>query len=195
MQKKEFRRRVIECRDKLSQTEITAKSSLIAGQLYEMSAYEKAERIMFFVSFGSEVATRSMVEEAINYGKTVLVPKAVPKTRELIPSKLFNWHDDLAPGAYGIPEPHQAALRPQSPSIIDLLIVPGVAFDLKGNRLGYGGGYYDRFFSLLREDVPLVALVFDCQIRVDLPVDEWDRRVDYIITEKRIIDVSSSWSG
>lgn len=193
MQKKELRRRIIECRDRLTPTEITAKSILIAGQLYGLPAYEKAERIMFFVSFGSEVATRSMVEESIYHGKTVLVPKAVPKTRELIPSRLFNWHDDLAPGFYGIPEPHQAALRPQSPSTIDLLIVPGVAFDLKGNRLGYGGGYYDRFFPLLREDVPLVALVFDCQIRNEVPVDEWDRRVDYIITEKRIIDASSSW--
>lgn len=195
MDKKELRHRIIKCRDDLTAAEISEKSSLIAGKLIELPSYGKAERIMFFVSFGSEVDTRAMIEEAISCGKAVLVPKAVPSTRELIPSKLLDWHDDLAPGAYGIPEPLEAALRPQSPSTIDLLIVPGVAFDLKGNRLGYGGGYYDRFFSLLRDDVPLVALVFDCQIKTEVPVDEWDRRVDYVITEKRTIDVRSSWSG
>lgn len=189
LQKKELRRKVIELRDKLTPMDIGAMSSLIAKRLYTLPAYEKANTIMFFVSFGSEVDTRTMVEESIGRAKNVLVPRPVPKTRELIPSRLLNWDVDLTSGFYGIPEPHDGALRPQAPSTIDLLIVPGVAFDLQGNRLGYGGGYYDRFFPLLREDVPLAALAFDLQIQPVVPVDEWDRRVDYIITDKRLVEL------
>lgn len=189
LQKKELRRKVIGLRDQLTPTDIRVKSSQIAKRLYALSAYEKADTIMFFVSFGSEVETRTMVKESIGRAKNVLVPRPVPKTRELIPSRLLSWDDDLVPGFYGIPEPHDAALRPQAPSSIDLLIVPGVAFDLQGNRLGYGGGYYDRFFPLLKENVPLIAPAFDLQIQREIPVDEWDRRVDYIITEKRLVEV------
>ncbi len=147
---------------------------------------------MFFISFGSEVDTRIMVEETMRRGKVVLAPKALPKTRELIPSEIIDWDEDLAPGAYNIPEPREDRLKPYAPETIDLLLVPGVAFDQKGNRLGYGGGYYDRFFSLLKPDTPLVAMVFDLQIQPQVPVDEWDRRVDCVITDERVIKPKES---
>lgn len=187
MEKKELRKKIIDLRDRLTPPEIYEKSSLIAEKLFNLPAYEYAGAVMFFISFGSEVDTRDMVEETIKRGKLALAPKALPKTRELIPSKVLNWSEDLAPGAYGIPEPSDDMLRPCDPGIIDLLIVPGVAFDLKGNRLGYGGGYYDRFFPLLKPGTPLVALVYDFQIQPDIPVESWDCPVDIIITEKRII--------
>ena len=187
MDKKALRKKIIALRDMLSPAEIKEKSALIAEKLYSLPAYTQAEKIMFFIDFGSEVSTRKMVEETIKRGKVALAPKALPKTRELIPSQILDWDSDLAPGAYNIPEPRDDALRPCEPEDIDLLIVPGVAFDLKGNRLGYGGGYYDRFFSMLKPGVLLVALVFDLQIEPEIPVDEWDRRVDMVITEKRII--------
>jgi 5-formyltetrahydrofolate cyclo-ligase len=120
-------------------------------------------------------------------GKRVCIPKALPKSRELIPSLLLDWGEDLDPGAYEIPEPRSGALRPIEASEIDLLIVPGVAFDLKGNRLGYGGGYYDRFFPLLRPQTPLVALAFELQIVSWVPVEEWDQQVHCIVTEERVI--------
>ncbi len=190
MDKKALRKKIITLRDKLSPAEIIEKSALIAEMLYSLPAYNKAEKIMFFIDFGSEVSTRSMVEETIKRGKVALAPKALPKTRELIPSQILDWDSDLAPGAYNIPEPRDAALRACKPEDIDLLIVPGVAFDIKGNRLGYGGGYYDRFFPMLKPGVLLAALVFDLQIQPEIPVDEWDRRVDMVITEKRIIKAS-----
>ena len=77
-----------------------------------------------------------------------------------------------------------------NPEHIDLLIVPGVAFDLQGNRLGYGGGYYDRFFERLRPGVPLVALAFELQIVRQVPVEPWDRRMDWLVTEKRVIQTA-----
>ena len=187
MNKKELRKKIIDLRDQLSPEEIMEKSSLIAANLYNLPAYLKASTVMFFIAFGSEVNTKAMVEETISRGKLALAPKAVPKTRELIPSQIIDWEQDLAPGFYNIPEPREDKLRLLEPDKIDLLIVPGVAFDQKGNRLGYGGGYYDRFFLLLKPGTPLVAMVFDLQIQPDIPVDEWDRRVDCIITEKRVI--------
>jgi 5-formyltetrahydrofolate cyclo-ligase len=131
-----------------------------------------------------------MVEETLCRNKVVFVPKAVSETRKLIPSLLLDYDKDLKPGAYNIPEPQDSSLRPYDPETIDLLIVPGVAFDLSGNRLGYGGGYYDRFFELLKPKTPLVSLVFDMQICEKVPVEEWDRPVDVIVTEKRIIRIA-----
>lgn len=187
MEKRVLRKSIIQLRDQLSPAEIRDKSYRIANNLYDLPEYRDSREVMFFVSFGSEVDTREMVETTIRADKLAVVPKAKPKTRELIPSEIRDWDRDLSPGAYDILEPTEKKLRPRKPETINLLIVPGVAFDLKGNRLGYGGGYYDRFFPLLNKQTPLVALVFDLQILPVLHVDEWDRRVDIIITEKRVI--------
>lgn len=189
--KKELRKYIFGLRDNLAPREIASKSERIAQNLRLLPAYRRAHTVMFFLSFRSEVDTRGAVEECISLGKKVVVPKALPETRELQPSLLLDWERDLEPGAYDIPEPRQEALREIEPGQIDLLIVPGVAFDESGNRLGYGGGYYDRFFALLRPEVPLVALVFDLQIVPAVPVDEWDRRVDWIVTEERVLYTGS----
>lgn len=190
MEKRALRKSIIQLRDQLSPAEIRDKSYRIANNLYDLPEYRDSREVMFFVSFGSEVDTREMVETTIRADKLAVVPKAKPKTRELIPSEIRDWDRDLSPGAYDILEPTEKKLRPRKPETINLLIVPGVAFDLKGNRLGYGGGYYDRFFPLLHPGTPLIALAFELQIVPEVPVDEWDRRVDTIITEERVIDCS-----
>ncbi len=192
-QKKELRKEVISERDQLTEKDIAEKSRLIGENLFSLQAYRNAEAIMFFISFGTEVDTRPMVEETISQGKIALAPKPRPQERKMIPSRILDWDNDLIPGAYNIPEPKEEALRPYNPDQIDLLIVPGVAFDLKGNRLGYGGGYYDRFFALLKPGTPLVALVFDLQVVPEVPVEEWDRRIDLIVTEKRIINPGKTY--
>ncbi|MFO8191535.1 MAG: 5-formyltetrahydrofolate cyclo-ligase [Bacillota bacterium] len=188
MNKKKLRRLIIDRRDQLSEEQINEKSLQIAERLFCLPSYQNAETVMFFISFGSEVVTRPMVERAIEEGKATLAPKAKPKSRELVPSRILNWGEDLASGIYGIPEPKEEKLRSYPPDAIDLLIVPGVAFDHNGNRLGYGGGYYDRFFPLLKSKVPLVALAFEIQIVPSVPVESWDRAVDLIITESKVIN-------
>jgi 5-formyltetrahydrofolate cyclo-ligase len=190
MNKKAMRKKIIELRDQYTSEEIKEKSKLIAANLFCIPEYQLAKSVMFFITFGSEVDTREMVEETIQRNKAVLVPKALPETRELIPSLLLDYDKDLEPGAYNIPEPRKSSLRPYKPDTIDLLLVPGVAFDQSGNRLGYGGGYYDRFFELLKPKTPLVALVFDMQICESIPVEKWDHPVDVIVTEKRIIRIT-----
>ncbi|HPT34330.1 MAG: 5-formyltetrahydrofolate cyclo-ligase [Dethiobacteria bacterium] len=189
MTKRELRKQIFQRRDRLSGEEIREYSRQIARRLYGLPEYRESRVIMFFLSFRSEVDTRSMVEESLARGKEVLVPKALPDSRELIASRLLDCREDLAPGAYGIPEPKESALRAVDPLQIDLLIVPGVAFSEDGRRLGYGGGYYDRFFGRLRPEVPLLALAFELQIVPEVPVQPWDRPVDLIVTEKRVIRV------
>ncbi|NLZ93609.1 MAG: 5-formyltetrahydrofolate cyclo-ligase [Firmicutes bacterium] len=186
--KKNLRQEVLQRRELLTAKEIEVFSNSIMKKLFSLTEYQSAQTIMFFLNFGKEVMTLKMVPQALSHGKRVIVPKTVPKERRMILSEIFDIEKDLAPGLWQIPEPKADSLRPVAPQDIDFVVVPGVAFDLSGNRLGYGGGYYDRFFPQLRPDVPLVALTFEVQLVDYVPVDSWDRQVDIIITEKRIID-------
>ncbi|NLZ39330.1 MAG: 5-formyltetrahydrofolate cyclo-ligase [Firmicutes bacterium] len=186
--KKQLRQAVLQQRDLLTAAEIEAHSESIKEKLFSLPEYQAAQTIMFFLNFGKEVMTLKMLPQALKQGKRVVVPKTVPKEKRMILSEIYDIEKDLAPGLWQIPEPKEDSLRPVAPQEIDFVVVPGVAFDLSGNRLGYGGGYYDRFFPQLRPGVPLVALTFELQLVEQVPVDSWDRQVDLIITEKRIID-------
>ncbi|NLM46523.1 MAG: 5-formyltetrahydrofolate cyclo-ligase [Firmicutes bacterium] len=186
--KKELRKEVLARRDRLSWEEVRAKSEAIAKRLFALPAYQSAGTIMYFLNFGKEVQTLQFVPRTLAHGKKVIAPKTVPATKELVLSEIRDLKNDLAPGVWGIPEPKAEALRPVEPEAVDFVIVPGVAFDPAGRRLGYGGGYYDRFFPRLRRDVPLVALAFEVQLEEELPGDPWDWSVDIIITENRVLN-------
>jgi 5-formyltetrahydrofolate cyclo-ligase len=99
-------------------------------------------------------------------------------------SELLNF-DDLTLSKYGLYEPQEEQQRPIPPQEVDLAILPGVAFDLRGYRLGYGGGYFDRFLDSLRPDCPKIALAYDFQVVTQLPVEEHDTKVDIIITNSK----------
>ncbi len=188
LDKKSLRKKVLAARDSLTWDQVEANSVKIAEQLFALPQYRAAQTIMYFLNFGKEVLTMKMVPQTLAHGKRAVATKTVTKERRMILSEIYDLEADLEPGLWGIPEAKAEALRPLEPTEIDFVIVPGVAFDLQGNRLGYGGGYYDRFFPQLREGVPLVAVTFELQIVKEVPVDPWDRRVDFIITEKRVID-------
>ena len=185
--KKQLRRRIIDERDKLTYDQIVEKSRSVAENFWDLDIYQRADTIMYFISFGSEIDTRPIIDKSLMEGKTVLVPRPIKEEKKMIASCLLNWDEDLTAGVYGILEPLPEKTRPVEPETIDLMVVPGVAFDPRGNRLGYGGGYYDRFFNLLRRDTPLVAIAFEMQIVDDVPVESWDRKVDILITEERVI--------
>ena len=185
--KKKLRKDIQEARFQLSAAEVAAKSKQLMERFTGLAAYEDAKVIMAFVPFRNEVDTRYLVEKGMADGKQMLVPLTITKERKMIPSHLLDWDEDLVPGAYGIPEPAADKVRPVEPEQIDLVIVPGVAFDLQGNRLGYGGGYYDRFFEVLQPDCKLVAIGFELQIVPEIPVEEWDQQVDGLVTEDRAV--------
>jgi 5-formyltetrahydrofolate cyclo-ligase len=187
-EKKVIRKEVLAQRDLLTWDQVREYSQRIALSLYALPEFLKALTVMYFLNFGKEVQTLDMVPETLARGKRVVAPKTVHKERRMILSEILDVEQDLAPGLWNIPEPRPDKIRPVDVSEIDFVLVPGVAFDETGNRLGYGGGYYDRFFEELKPGVPLVAVTFERQILPRVPVAAWDRRVDIIITEERVID-------
>lgn len=187
--KKEIRKKILQLKESLSEQEIQKKSSDIFNTLSNMEFYNNANNVMLYVSFGSEVLTKPIIDDLLQQGKRVFVPVTAPKTKELIVSELKSFEDDLKVGHFGVMEPKKDALRPVDPTIIDLIIVPGVAFDKEGYRIGYGGGYYDRFIPRLADKTPKVSLAFEMQLIDKVPKDKYDIPVEYMITEKQFIEI------
>ncbi len=188
LEKKLLRKEVLSRRDNLTWEQVRDYSRVIGGHLVSLPEFIRASTVMYFLNFGKEVQTLEMLPAALALGKRVVAPKTVHKERRMILSEIIDAENDLAPGLWNIPEPKPDRIRPVDATQIDFVLVPGVAFDKSGNRMGYGGGYYDRFFNKLRPGVPLVAVTFELQVLPAVPVAAWDRRVDLILTEKRIID-------
>lgn len=187
LDKKAMRKEVLARRDSLSWESIREKSAQIGDRLFSLPEYQKAHTVMYFLNFGKEVQTLSFLPRSLEHGKRVVAPKTVHSERKMILSQILDIEEDLAPGMWNIPEPREDRLRPVPAGEVDFVLVPGVAFDEQGNRLGYGGGYYDRFFAELNPGVPLVAVTFETQVVPSVPVAPWDRRVDILVTEERIL--------
>jgi len=179
--KKILRKQVLSARDRLSPQEKTTKSREIEERLFSLPEFATARVIMFFASFRSEVETGRMIRRALHVGKRVVLPKV--HGNELALYEINDFDSDVAPGAWGIPEPK--ALIPAALDEIDLMVIPGAAFDRQGNRLGYGAGFYDRLLFSFRK--PTVALAFEAQIVHEVPADNYDVPVQKIVTEKRVI--------
>ena len=143
---------------------------------------------MFYVAFGSEVRTQSCINKALKNGLNVIVPVCInSKDRDILPSRLLDPQSELAEGKFGVPEPKPEFRRHFPPEKIDLVVVPGIAFDEKCYRIGYGAGYYDRFLPGCTKALS-VALAYEMQIVEDAFPASWDVTVDCIITEKRMIN-------
>ena len=166
-------------------------SLTICGKFTALPAYAAAKTVMWYVDAGSEVRTRHTLPEALTHGKRVVVPWCVVETNEL---ELFLLEDmsELVEGAYKILEPkaelRELASKKVRPADLDLVMVPGTAFDMRGGRMGQGKGYYDRLLANARSDAPLVALAFDCQIFEEIPVAGHDVFMDAVLTELRTIN-------
>ncbi|SET05288.1 5-formyltetrahydrofolate cyclo-ligase [Natronincola peptidivorans] len=186
--KKTLRKELLTKRGFLTQEEIASKSTIILDQLKSNPIYIQSKNVMIFLSFTNEVSTDLLVKDLFQKGKRVFIPLTVPATRELIVSELLDLNKDLHIGNFGVLEPKKEAVRPLPPEALDLVIVPGVGFDTKGWRIGYGGGYYDRFLPKLPPATPTVALAFEVQLVEEIPTASYDFPIQYIITEERFID-------
>ncbi len=187
MDKKTLRKEILQKRATLSTENILEYSDIIASKLYEMDSYKEAKTIMSFISFSDEIHTHEIIKGSIKLGKSIVVPVTIPKTREMKVSQVLDF-SELEIGYYNILTPKKEFIRFVDPNTIDLILVPGVAFSRNGYRVGYGGGYYDRFFSKLNKEVKKIGLAFDLQIVDKVPTDPFDIPIDLIITEKEIID-------
>jgi len=155
------------------------KSKLIERKLLEEEEFIKAKGIMFYLAFDGEVKTESMINKARDLGKEICVPLCDSKEKILDPCFLDS-DTVLETGAYGTLEPKAQINFPYEK--LDLVIVPALAFDKKGNRLGRGKGYYDRFLKRAPEHTYSIGLAFDFQILPTLPVEENDLPVDKVLS-------------
>ncbi len=163
-------------------------SQHIVQQFMSLPEYAKAKTVLFYVDVRSEVRTRQSLPAALASGKTIVIPWCT-ETVELALFRLESM-EELAIGMYKILEPKpELRLLPEKqvdPKTLDLVMVPGVAFDRRGARMGHGKGYYDKLLENARPETPLVALAFECQLFPEIPVAPHDVFMDKIITEKAI---------
>jgi len=192
--KKEIRSKLLHLSRGLSPEAREGKSREIAKRLLALSGFTAAQSIHFYLSNPREVQTDSMILEALRAGKRVVVPVVHPEDRSLSFSELSDLNPNkMRLGPFGIRHPRPPFIKEVVSSEVDLWVVPGVAFDSRGSRIGYGGGYYDRVLSHVKEEV--IGLAFECQMVEGLPIDQNDRPVDKVITEKRTIDCRESRGG
>ena len=182
--KQRARERALEARDALPPEMRADASRRIADVITALASFDAARTVLVTLPFRSEWDARRVVLRALAAGKLVASPRVDPVARMLMLRRVVDLERDVGPGYRGIPEPH-AGCATLDPDAIDWVLVPGVAFDASGRRLGYGGGYYDRLLPQIRADVPRVAGAFDVQIVDDVPCGPHDLTVDAVVTETR----------
>jgi 5-formyltetrahydrofolate cyclo-ligase len=190
-----IRRLALERRDLLKPEEVAVKSEAIWERLFSLEKYEQANMVMAYMSFRNEVSTEQLIVQCLRSGKGVVVPRTEKSTsaasgdvvKSLGVYEIKEAGKHMLTGYMGIAEPDASVLRRVDPLEIDMVVVPGVAFDGARNRIGYGGGYYDRFLRTLRPDCLKVAFAFELQVFDSIPAASYDIPVDIIVTEERII--------
>lgn len=192
--KRKIRQEFLKKRNNLSQDEIKSKSEKIEKELFSLPEFQRAKTVMFYVSFRSEVETEKMTRNALKLKKKIVIP--VVHGEKIVVSEIKNLKKELTKGSFGIKEPKKEFRRRVNQKEIDLVVVPGVVFDKRGGRLGYGRGYYDRFLrskSIISRmshsrQCALIGLAFDLQIARKIPLVKGDMKVDKIVTESGIVD-------
>ena len=173
-------------KNRIAQKNKVELSQGICAKFLALPAYGKAKLVMWYVDAGSEVRTRETLPEVLKLPQKVVVPYCIVETNQL---ELFLLEDmgELVEGAYRILEPKEelrnAPGKRIQPEELDLVMVPGTAFDPQGGRMGQGKGYYDRLLTGARKDAPLVGMAFDCQVFPSIPVSEHDVFMDMVLTE------------
>ncbi len=184
--KQGIRRQVLNQRNSLSAFDVLSRSNQVLENLYTMEAFQDAGVVLSYISFGTEVNTHGCIRRLLDAReKKVLVPVVASReARTLILSELHGWNE-LSTGAYGILEPEPEHVRERSPGDVDIVLVPGIAFDRRGNRIGYGGGYYDGL--LQRINGTAIGLAYAFQLIDRVPREPHDVQVNAVVTEDRMV--------
>lgn len=185
--KKEFRNKVITIRKNQNHDFISSHSSIIVEKLLSMDCIKSAKNIMLYLDFNNEVQTDELVNKLLSLKKIVSSPITILNERKLIPFQIKDLRNDIQIGTYGIREPKKESSCEVNISDIDIVIVPAVAYDEKCYRLGYGGGFYDRFLENLKDNAITIGIAFDMQIFDEIPKEPHDAQLDYIVTETRVL--------
>ncbi|MGB5231977.1 MAG: 5-formyltetrahydrofolate cyclo-ligase [Desulfoprunum sp.] len=185
-----MRKQVLAQRDMLGPGERKEKSERIRHRFLDLVNPFDPATFFLFVNFRSEVETLELIGQLLESGKTVTVPLVSVNEKSMTAVRLIDPDKDLVPGYYGILEPRKDLLKTRTidHKTIDIVVLPGSVFDERGGRLGYGGGFYDRFIA--NEVLPSalrIALAFELQVQSEIPQQPHDQPADFIITEQRVI--------
>ncbi|MBL7071832.1 MAG: 5-formyltetrahydrofolate cyclo-ligase [Candidatus Omnitrophica bacterium] len=181
LQKQQLREKILEKLHNIPKEDKERRVKDLREKLFSLDEFKKAKCVMFYVSKHYEVDTHKMIDESIAIGKKVVVPITLKEEKTLKPSELRDREKELIKSHYGIHEPHEKHIRPISLEEVDLMVVPGLAFDKSGHRLGHGGGYYDRFLEKAPGSVITVGLAFEFQMVNELPRHDTDIPVSRIL--------------
>lgn len=179
-EKSELRKAIREQKKKLSTLQIEEKSKKIFEKIMELPAFVKAERVYAYVSYNQEVSTFAFLEQVLQSKKVLLVPKVYGDRMKF---HVINSLNELSPGAYGIPEPSNDVLDSVNQGF---MLLPGLAFDRQGHRLGYGGGYYDKYLCEHNRFVK-VAAAYSFQLVEEVKCESQDIPVDIVATEEEVV--------
>jgi 5-formyltetrahydrofolate cyclo-ligase len=180
-----LRKRIIAARDALPPQKRRELSARITSRILELDAYRDARCVLAYMSFGSEFETTAFIADAFACGKQLCLPRVDRAQRRLELHRVDDIGRDLESGVWGIHEPRAACPRADVDRI-DFVLLPGVAFTPRCERLGYGGGFYDRLMPRFAQRPPLVAAAFTLQICAQIPLDANDQRVDTVATENSL---------
>lgn len=190
--KQSLRQSIIAARQKMAAVERAELSRVITLRILDLPSYRDAACVLGYMSFGAEFSTNAWLQQALQDGKQVLLPRVNSGTRQLELYRVSDLQHDLAPGAWDIPEPLAArCVRVDALEQVDFILLPGVAFARDGSRLGYGGGFYDKLLARINQGQgrpALVAAAFSMQLATDIPQEATDRKVEWLLTENEVID-------
>lgn len=188
MDKNTLRRQMLQLRSQLRPKFMETSGRRMGGQLAALPVFRDARTVMLYHSCHNEADTLPLLRYCLKVKKRVVLP-VTDDEFVLHPYEIADL-EHLRTDPRGIAEPDPEFCVPVDPLSIDLAVIPGLAFDTGGGRIGYGKGCYDKFLPLLRADVPAIALAYDFQVLSKVVQDEYDRRVDLIVTEKGILPVA-----
>jgi 5-formyltetrahydrofolate cyclo-ligase len=185
LDKDEARRRALQARGALPEAERERLGEAVRARALELPELAAAGTVMLFASFRTELDTMPIAEWVLRAGKSLCLPRVLGP-RRMAAYRVTDLAAGLAPGKWGIPEPREGSDE-VSPKALDLVFVPGSAFDEAGRRCGYGGGFYDNYLPLTRPGTPWVALAFEAQLVTQIDCEDHDLPVTAIVTERRVI--------
>ena len=185
-EKKTLRAILSESRDALSIEGAAALSEIIQRRVIESEFYRDASAVVLYAAKGNEVSTEIIFAESLSTGRAVFYPRVDVASGTIVARRVRD-RAELCPGAFGILEPSDLADALDPANFKQIIVcVPGVAFGLEGQRLGRGGGYYDRFIGRLGDDAISVGLAYSFQLLDRIPETGLDRRLNYILTESAV---------
>lgn len=184
--KKELRKNILDQRNNLASFEVLDKSVLITENLIEEDLFEENMNVLVYMDFRNEVMTEFLRAYLETIHANIILPKTFFKEKKMTLHLIENI-ESLVISKYGILEP--TTENEIDAEAIDIVIIPGVAFDKAGYRLGYGGGFYDRLLPKLKKQ-PKIAIAFDLQLVEEVPREVHDSQVDMIITETQVIKIN-----